>query len=327
MHDNHDEKTEQPSAERNTLDHSHSGSKKRFVQISGRGRMWLLLSWILIVALIAGLGVTSLIASFYRPLAVRNPQPIPEISVREQGFTVTDIEVPVITETTITVCWKTSSPASGIARAMEHPGGAVAAEENEGTPVTDHCLVLSGLEPDTAYTLRIESEPASGAMITRDLTELYVTRHAPRSIELAAGMQAPPFTLQSLSGDEVELVDFRGRTVLLAFWKISCTSCLDELPRMENFYRTMDREDLVLVTVSTDAPESLITSYMQSNNLTFPVLLDNEGETVHRYTIAVYPTSLLVDENGLISGIQQSSFSNVEEIHEFVERKASNNAA
>ena len=47
------------------------------------------------------------------------------------------------------------------------------------------------------------------------------------------GALAPDFKLQSLSGEEVRLSDFRGQVVLLNFWATWCTPCRLEMPAFQ----------------------------------------------------------------------------------------------
>ncbi len=113
-----------------------------------------------------------------------------------------------------------------------------------------------------------------------------------------AGMVAPDFKLKNLAGDEVSLKDYRGKKVMLNFWATWCPPCKEEMPAMERFYNEKSK-DVEILAVNLD-PQNNVKSFVKGNNLTFPILLDQEGSTQQTYSIISIPTTFIIDEQGLI---------------------------
>ena len=57
------------------------------------------------------------------------------------------------------------------------------------------------------------------------------TTDAPVGIEV--GMQAPDFTLRTLTGESFNLYEQRGKPVFLNFWATWCGPCIAEMPDMQ----------------------------------------------------------------------------------------------
>lgn len=118
---------------------------------------------------------------------------------------------------------------------------------------------------------------------------------------LSIGQRAPDFTTETLSGETVSLADYRGQPVLLNFWATWCGPCRREMPDFEALYRA--RGDFHVLAVNNMEDAGRISEFVDDHDLTFPVLLDEAGTingSVYGSRIPGYPTSFLLDENGII---------------------------
>ena len=113
-----------------------------------------------------------------------------------------------------------------------------------------------------------------------------------------AGMVAPNFTLKNLAGEEVSLKDYRGKKVMVNFWATWCPPCKEEMPAMEKFYKANSKE-VEILAVNLD-PQNNVKGFVEEKGLTFPILLDEEGSTQQAYSVISIPTTLILDEQGLI---------------------------
>jgi peroxiredoxin len=151
---------------------------------------------------------------------------------------------------------------------------------------------------------------AIGAGILAGLVLFAIFQHfnkveEPASIEasqattgIGAGMLAPDFTMKNLEGKEVSLKDYRGKKVMLNFWATWCPPCKEEMPAMERIYAEKSSEFEILA-VNLD-PQNNVAGFVNDNKLTFPVLLDQNGQTQQTYAIISIPTTFIIDENGII---------------------------
>ena len=108
--------------------------------------------------------------------------------------------------------------------------------------------------------------------------------------------------LLDISGNDVNIADYRGKIVFLNFWATWCSACVIEMPAMEKLHRKMPAENFAMVAVSIQEPAIDVKRYVLLNRLTFDVLLDTSGKTVPGFGIREIPTTLLLDSTGRLIG-------------------------
>jgi len=113
------------------------------------------------------------------------------------------------------------------------------------------------------------------------------------------GSEAPDFELLTVDGDRMRLSDLRGRVVLLNFWATWCSPCRVEMPDLQ---ARADRwaQRLTVVGVNFDEPRAEVLAFRDELGLTFPLLLDPGAQVQELYRIVGYPTSIFVDEDGIV---------------------------
>jgi len=121
---------------------------------------------------------------------------------------------------------------------------------------------------------------------------------APQGIN--KGNQARDFALESLGGSQVSLSDFQGDVVLVNFWATWCAPCRAEIPDFEQVYQNHSDEGFVILGVNEQETPQVIEPFVQELGMTYPVLLDKQGQVMSEYRTLGLPTSLLVDRDGVI---------------------------
>jgi len=107
---------------------------------------------------------------------------------------------------------------------------------------------------------------------------------------------APEFVLPDLSGAPVRLSDHEGKVILLNFWATWCPPCRAEMPSMETLYQAYRNQGLLILAISGDRTgRSVVKSFVQDRGVTFPILLDPDGEVFAQYGVRGLPTSYLLD--------------------------------
>lgn len=113
---------------------------------------------------------------------------------------------------------------------------------------------------------------------------------------------APPFQLQLLGGDTVELADYRGNWLLLNFWATWCLPCRVEMPQMDALVRELGSENFSLLSVSTEDGDT-VRGFLREHPLKQAIALDPGGLVGDRFGVFSYPTLILVDKAGNIADI------------------------
>ena len=116
------------------------------------------------------------------------------------------------------------------------------------------------------------------------------------------GEKAPGFTLRNLQGNLERLGDYKDKVVILNFWATWCAPCLEEMPAFEKLYRRYRSQGLTVLAVSLDKGDSSkVKEFADTNNLTFPILLDSEGVAEKLYPSFTIPFTYVIDNKGKIA--------------------------
>ena len=129
----------------------------------------------------------------------------------------------------------------------------------------------------------------------------YVHLQQNKGYGLKAGVPAPPFTLPVRGGGSVDLASLKGHVVVINFWATWCPPCVAEMPALDRLHRALSRDGLVVLGVSVDEDEAVLTSFIEKGGLTLKVLRDPGGTVASgAYRATGYPETFVVDAKGVI---------------------------
>jgi len=114
--------------------------------------------------------------------------------------------------------------------------------------------------------------------------------------------QAPDFTLPDVAGKARRLTEFRGQVVLINFWATWCAPCRAEMPGMERLYREMKNDRVTILAVNFLEAAEQVEPFVKELGLTFPILLDEEGQVSRLYRAFTLPMTFLLDRHGMAVG-------------------------
>jgi cytochrome c biogenesis protein CcdA/peroxiredoxin len=117
---------------------------------------------------------------------------------------------------------------------------------------------------------------------------------------ITLGKQAPDFATTAPDGAALRLSDFRGQVVLLNFWATWCGPCRNEMPEFQAVYEQLQTEGFTVLAVNMLEKPEAVQAFMDELGLSFPIALDPAAEINDQYQIRQYPTSFLIDQNGII---------------------------
>lgn len=114
---------------------------------------------------------------------------------------------------------------------------------------------------------------------------------------------APNFSLASLDGKRVDLKNLKGKVVFLNFWATWCGPCKEEMPSMEALHQRFKEKNFILLTISVDyAGVNPVREFIGKQRYSFPVLIDQKGETLDLFEVKGVPMTFIIDKKGRMRG-------------------------
>jgi len=121
-------------------------------------------------------------------------------------------------------------------------------------------------------------------------------------MHVSGGVQASAFELATTDGKAVALATLKGQVVLLNFWATWCPPCREEMPSMERLHREFRGQGLALLGVNVEENPKQVARFVRDFQLTFPTLLDVDGEVTRLYRVRGLPATFLIDRTGRVVG-------------------------
>jgi peroxiredoxin len=114
------------------------------------------------------------------------------------------------------------------------------------------------------------------------------------------GAPAPDFELEDPQGEIYRLREQRGGVVLLNFWATWCGPCRVEMPALQDKYEQWREAGFTILGVNFDENAADVREFKEELGLGFPLLLDPGGRVQSLYNIRGYPSTVIVDAQGVI---------------------------
>lgn len=73
------------------------------------------------------------------------------------------------------------------------------------------------------------------------------------------------------------------------------------MPEIEDFYKEKEAIVLGVNLLKTEKDDLVVRNFIEKYNLTFPILLDEQGKASNNYMIKALPTTYLIDSEGKIA--------------------------
>ena len=113
---------------------------------------------------------------------------------------------------------------------------------------------------------------------------------------------APDFVLPVVAngdaGAQMRLSDLRDKVVILDFWASWCGPCAMQAPILDRVAQRHD--DVIVLGINVDDPASVAAQYAAKKGLSYPILLDADGEAQSLYQANTLPTVVIIDGAGNI---------------------------
>lgn len=105
------------------------------------------------------------------------------------------------------------------------------------------------------------------------------------------------------AGRPLNLASYRGKVTAVFFWATWCKPCTEDLPQIQELYRTYQRDGFEVVGVNLDSPGADIAGYVKNYRVSWPQIYEEgglESRPALEYGIISLPTMFLVDKTGMV---------------------------
>jgi thiol-disulfide isomerase/thioredoxin len=115
---------------------------------------------------------------------------------------------------------------------------------------------------------------------------------------------APDLAFTDAAGSSLTLDDFAGQVVLVNFWATWCAPCVEEMPSLDRLQARLGDRGLAVVTLSLDRDGAApVAAFFAEHGLThLEPYFDPTGRLMRSFEVMGLPTSVLIDEAGLVIG-------------------------
>jgi peroxiredoxin len=122
------------------------------------------------------------------------------------------------------------------------------------------------------------------------------------AIGLQPGDAAPEFTIPDIDGRNVTLSEYRGKTVLIAFWSVWCSRCAEELVFLRDKFVGEDSVEVLLVNLDSERTLTMrrIVETREALSLPFRILPDSELELSYRFGVKALPMNIVIGRDGRV---------------------------
>ena len=111
---------------------------------------------------------------------------------------------------------------------------------------------------------------------------------------------APELSLQNLNGEAESLADYQGQVVLVNNWATWCPPCKAEMPTLVAYHNDHAVDGFSVIAVEAGEPMDVVSQFASSYQMSFPVWLDPDGESIRAFGNGTLPNSYVIDRTGTV---------------------------
>lgn len=116
-----------------------------------------------------------------------------------------------------------------------------------------------------------------------------------------AGFQATAFNLPALDEQSYQVGGKQDKLTFVNFWASWCGPCELEAPDLQRLHEQYGEAiQLYGVNATKYDKERAARDFVNEHEFTFPILMDREGDVTKQYKVDTFPTTFLIDSEGVI---------------------------
>ncbi len=120
----------------------------------------------------------------------------------------------------------------------------------------------------------------------------------------------PQFSLKTLSGKKITATKLRGKITVVNFWFTACMPCIEEMPELNKLITKYDAVNFIAITYNNNAE---LKKFLKLHPFKF-THIPSAKDYIAQTGVSAYPTTMVVDENGIIKSVVTGRKTNIFDI-------------
>ncbi len=121
------------------------------------------------------------------------------------------------------------------------------------------------------------------------------------AISISLGEKAPAFNLKSVEGKTVSLDDYKSRILVIIYWQSDHDRSLPALKDGNELLEKFEQKGIQIISVIPDSDnKDAARNILGENGISYPFFIDADRQFYSSYGIRVYPTTVIIDRDGII---------------------------
>ena len=118
--------------------------------------------------------------------------------------------------------------------------------------------------------------------------------------EVVGNQTANEWSATSIDGEEISSASSQGKVALIVYWATWCAPCLEEIPALIALREEFGRNDVDIIGVSLDQPSKDIDSFVNSRDINYEIVRNNESLDKAFGPVRYIPTIVVLDREGTV---------------------------
>jgi thiol-disulfide isomerase/thioredoxin len=117
------------------------------------------------------------------------------------------------------------------------------------------------------------------------------------------GVKLPPFSAVDMDGKTFDTKNVGRKVLIIDFWSIYCSSCIQEMPHIVDLYNKYQDKGLMVVGIDLDVyGAKRVIKFLKGLDFTipYPNIIDKKMEIKNLLGVSMLPTTILVDPEGVV---------------------------
>jgi peroxiredoxin len=135
------------------------------------------------------------------------------------------------------------------------------------------------------------------------------------------GKPLPAINYTDLDGKKYDVSSLKAKILVLDFWFIGCTSCVHEMPQLNDLKaQYSNRKDILFAAIAFDK-ENALRKFMKKTDFQYDIISDTASYLVKQLGISSFPTSVVI-KDGIVVKILDDQYHALEDLKLVLKKEA-----